>query len=59
MSAVYHYRGQYCTISIAAPQMEQRLLRGFSGGGSLLSLKACYRKSMACPGLGNAIRPSR
>jgi hypothetical protein len=30
----------------------------FSGGGSPISLRACYRRSMRCPCPGNVIRPS-
>src|SRR5438552_7564086 len=49
--------GRCCITSIAAPQTVRRPQRGFSGGGSLTSLKPCYRQSMTCLGLGNAIRP--
>src|SRR6266849_516602 len=51
--------GRFSIPSIAVPQMARRPQHGFSGGSFLTFLKQCYRKSMPCPGLENAIRPWR
>jgi len=51
--------GRCCRTSMVTPQRGRRQPRGFSGGDSLTSAKRCYRMSMTCPNLGNAIRAWR
>ena len=50
--------GRCCTTLIVAPQMGRHQPYGFSGGSFLISLRACYRRSMRCPCPDNAIRSS-
>ena len=51
--------GRRYTTSIVVLQMGQRQQHGFSGERFRTCLRACYRKSRICLGLGNAIRLSR
>src|SRR6266446_3742775 len=51
--------GQGCTTLLVAPRTERHQPHGFSGGSFLISLRACYRRSMRCPCPGNAIRSGR
>jgi hypothetical protein len=51
--------GRCGITSMVAPQRGRRQPRGFAGGEFLTSAKRCYRMSMTCPNLGNAIRSWR
>lgn len=49
--------GRCGTTSIVTPQIGRRQRRDFSGESSQTSLRACYRKLMIYPSLGNPCKP--